>query len=140
VLAEYRSKLEATPPPPVKIEVITKTQDWVALAARQPVPDGTAMDGSKLPPKVDIFNFGEPHTLKRNIRFTNSRLVGGAQLLDGVRWENVIFEGMHIRYNGGEVELLNVKFVNCTFEVNSTPRGREVVEFVALKSPHLKIG
>ena len=48
-----------------------------------------------------------------------------SQTLDGTHWLGVTFVNMRIRYKGGEVELQNVRFINCTFEFSNDPRAVE---------------
>jgi hypothetical protein len=49
-----------------------------------------------------------------------SMLQNCVQVLDGMSFESVTFSNSIIRYNGGPVELKNVAFVNCAFEVTLT--------------------
>ncbi len=50
--------------------------------------------------------------------------------LDGLRLRNVIFLNSKMIYAGGPAEMENVYFVNCTFDVRRSPKGREL--FAAL--------
>ncbi len=43
--------------------------------------------------------------------------------LDGLRLRNVIFRGSKIIYRGGPIEMKNVYFVNCKFEIPRNPNG-----------------
>jgi hypothetical protein len=60
---------------------------------------------------------------------------GVSQTLDGLRWNDVIFINVHIKYAGGETELRNVTFVNCTFEIVDSPRGTNMTNYVVLGIP-----
>jgi hypothetical protein len=66
-------------------------------------------------------------------------LVGGvagvSQALDGIRWKNVNFVNIHIRYEGAEVLLSNVRFVNCTFDIVNDHRGELVTDYAILSVP-----
>ena len=44
---------------------------------------------------------------------------GGGMVLDGWQLRNVIFQNVHIVYNGGPLIMNNVYFVNCTFEMKA---------------------
>ena len=47
--------------------------------------------------------------------------------MDGFHWLNgITFVNMRIRYNGGEVELRNVRFVNCSFEIANNLRALQL--------------
>jgi hypothetical protein len=61
------------------------------------------------------------------------------QTLDGFRWINSTFVRFKIRYDGGEVELQNVRFVDCTFELPNDTRGNAVAAAIANLSPKLLI-
>jgi hypothetical protein len=88
---------------------------------------------------------GVVQKLSDNFFVENVVLVGGVegvrQTLDGIRWRNVIFQNVHIRYEGREVLLENVKFVNCTFDIAPDSRGAQVTDYAILqKPPKLVIG
>jgi hypothetical protein len=51
--------------------------------------------------------------------------------LDGLRINNVIFQHMHIKYSGGALELKDVYFVDCTFEVEQSRNAVQFAEQVA---------
>jgi hypothetical protein len=42
---------------------------------------------------------------------------GGAVALDGLEFRNVILQNVHVYYYGGPVQMTNVYFLNCTFEM-----------------------
>ena len=58
---------------------------------------------------------------------------GGAQILDGMQFKNVIFQGVEIYYNGGPVLLTNVTFINCTFKMIAAQNSRGLA--TAILSP-----
>lgn len=60
---------------------------------------------------------------------------GVTQTLDGIRWSDTVFINVHIKYEGGEMELRNVTFVNCTFEIVDSPRGTDVTNYIVLGIP-----
>ena len=45
------------------------------------------------------------------------------------------FVGTRIRYNGGDVELTKVKFVNRTLELPPNDRGSRIADYAALLAP-----
>lgn len=60
--------------------------------------------------------------------------------LDNVRWKNVAFVNMRIRYLGGDLDLENVIFVNCTFELTPSPKASNLLEYAALDQQKLSVG
>lgn len=55
--------------------------------------------------------------------------------LDGMRLKNIILKNSKIIYAGGPVEMENVYFVNCTFEVSKRPNGQSFANTVLASSP-----
>jgi hypothetical protein len=139
-LAEYRSALE----PLVTGTTFIFTPMKHAIYERGPGPhvydhinyDFTNVSGNAIvlpkPPE------------KANTTFKSSVIKGGYQLLDGLHWINVTFVGTHISYNNGELDLQNVRFVNCTFEVPAkalpTPRAERLIDYAALQQDKLSFG
>jgi hypothetical protein len=83
--------------------------------------------------------------LSDNITIQRLVLVGGVdgvrQTLDGIRWIDDVFVNVQIRYEGGEVMLENVKFVNCTFDIANDPNGAKVTDYAIVgKPPSVVIG
>jgi hypothetical protein len=54
--------------------------------------------------------------------------------LDGVRFKNVIVQNSRISYQGGPVELDNVYFVNCTFDIPRTEPSFELADRILAAS------
>jgi len=87
----------------------------------------------------DVFESSAPPKLNSNVVIDGPAVFVGmvpdaSQTLDGIHWLNgITFVNMRIRYNGGEVELSNVRFVNCTFEFIPSPRAIQLAEFVTLR-------
>jgi hypothetical protein len=76
--------------------------------------------------------------LKDNIVVADSKIVGGHQRLDiGVHFRNVVFVGTRIQYGGGELDIENVSFVNCTFEIPAQARGFLLAQYVVLNQKSL---
>jgi hypothetical protein len=55
--------------------------------------------------------------------------------LDGYKLKNVIIRGATIVYHGGPIEMENVYFVNCTFEVPKTSNAQQVLAAVLASTP-----
>ncbi len=55
---------------------------------------------------------------------------GGGVTLDKMHLRNVIFLNVHIIYSGGPVQLENVSFLNCTFQVAPVTNGRQFAQAV----------
>jgi hypothetical protein len=76
--------------------------------------------------------------LSNNISVSGGVFIGevpdASQTLDGIHWYNNVFVNMKIRYDGGEVELRDVRFINCTFEVAQNPRGLQMAYGIAATS------
>jgi hypothetical protein len=130
-LAQYHSALEVLPHwmPTFKAD---KTIDHemtilgTGLRIRGFIIDGENVEG-------DLVQLGPiPKSQPLTILFDRDVLKDGTQTLDDISWQNVLFIGMHIRYEGGPVELKNVTFVNCTFDAPNTTHGRQVVNYAAL--------
>jgi hypothetical protein len=70
---------------------------------------------------------------------SNIALKGGVegvtQTLDGIHWVEDVFINVRVRYKGGEVQLTNVRFVDCTFDVPPIPRGAQVLNYAILSKP-----
>ena len=56
-------------------------------------------------------------------------------VLDGFRLKNIIIKDSKIIYEGGPVEMENVYFVNCTFEVSRRPNGQSFASTVLASAP-----
>jgi hypothetical protein len=74
-----------------------------------------------------------------NVRIKNLTITGAAQTLDGLHWENVTFIGSRLRYQGGELDLRNVRFVRCRFGLASDERGARLATALALGQSSLVI-
>jgi hypothetical protein len=55
--------------------------------------------------------------------------------LDGLRMKNIIFKDTKIIYEGGQVEMENVYFVNCTFEISRRLNGQKFASSVLASAP-----
>lgn len=57
-------------------------------------------------------------------------VLGGGITLDNLHLKNVTLVNTHIVYSGGAVQLENVQFLNCTFELTSTNNTRQLAEHI----------
>jgi hypothetical protein len=69
----------------------------------------------------------------------NLTLTGAAQTLDGIHWRNVTFIGTHLRYEGGPLDLDNVRFVRCRFGFDAKENGARLANAIALGQTSITI-
>ena len=89
-----------------------------------------------VPPLVRKFSINDVRI--RNLVIATP--TGASQTLDGIHWKDVIFVGAHIKYEGGDLDLQNVRFVNCTFDVIPSPKAQQFIDYAALAMDKLEIG
>jgi hypothetical protein len=77
--------------------------------------------------------------LSDNVRVEGITIEGASQTLDGMRWKNVTFVAMRLRYEGGEVSLEDVKFVHCRFGFTTDERGAKLADAIALGKTSIEI-
>jgi hypothetical protein len=139
-LAEYRSALEPTPPI-AGLSWVIATPDAaedVVFIGRPLTLDQVNFDLTFLGQRTG-FKVNPPlkGLLSEHVTIENAYIKGGSNVLDGIHWANVVFIGSHIVYRGGEVELRNVRFVNCSFEVPRSDQGAKLVNYAALATQYL---
>jgi hypothetical protein len=61
--------------------------------------------------------------------------IGGAAILDGMQLRNVIFQNVHVVYNGGPLIMTNVYFINCTFDMKSSKNTQKLALATLEPSP-----
>lgn len=137
-LAEYRSALETAPLIPDDRTVLSAPRKLAPNSHTRIGDFLSVVDGSGLANGAE-FLVPPSQVLASGVWVQDLTFVGGAQTLDGIHWRDVMFIRAHIRYQGGELELRNVRFVNCTFEIAKTGRGEEVTRYVTLDSPVLAL-
>ena len=54
----------------------------------------------------------------------------GRQSFDGILWKDSVFVNMQIEYDGGAMELQDVRFINCTFTMKYTPRADKFADLI----------
>jgi hypothetical protein len=132
-LAQFRSAQEKTPATTqMPVRVLTPK----SVAARSVLDPKTlstsVLDASALPEEAEILIPPHSRLFVDNVRVNDLTLEGASQTLDGIHWQNVTFVHSRIRYEGGEVELRNVRFVNCTFGIELSSKGVRLADAVAL--------
>lgn len=131
-LAEYRSWM--APP-------ISASWQRAELVAPRNISAGThvtpsmfgapVLDATGLPQEAEFLLPPHSRLFVDNVWVEGLTLVGASQTLDGMHWKDVTFADARIRYEGGEVELKNVRFVNCTFGFISDDRGARLADAIA---------
>jgi hypothetical protein len=139
-LAQFRSTQEKAPAATqMPLQVLTPK----SVAARSVLDPKTlsasVLDASALPEEAEILIPPHSRLFVDNVRVSDLTLEGASQTLDGIHWQNVTFVSSRIRYEGGEMELQNVRFVNCTFGIELSDKGVRLADAVALEPVSLVI-
>ena len=92
---------------------------------------GNYLDATSMPPTAEILEPPSSRLFVDDVRVENLAIAGGTQTLDGMHWKNVIFIGTRLRYEGGEVDLQNVRFVHCMFGFTTDGRGARIASAIA---------
>jgi hypothetical protein len=93
---------------------------------------GEYLDATLMPDTAEIFLPPSTRTFKDYIRVEDVTISGAAQTLDGIRWRDVTFIGTRLRYESGDLDLVNIHFVRCRFGLPSDERGARVANAIAL--------
>ncbi len=119
LLANYRSALQTIP-------------DLDAPFHGSPVRTPTEISHQSIkggsPAIANAHPAGQLALLVSDVRIINPAF----QLLDGIRWRDVVFVDTSIEYYGGPVELTNVRFINCDFIVHAGANATRFLEYAAL--------
>src|SRR6266446_5670608 len=120
LLANYRSSLQTAP----DLEA-----PFLGPAVR------TATEISHLSIKGGSPAIADAHVAGgRALLVSDVRIIKPAfQLLDEIRWRDVVFVDTSIEYYGGPVELTNVRFINCDFIVHAGANATKFLEYAALE-------
>jgi hypothetical protein len=141
VLANYKSSLEPQPRMNGQQAPVEKS---IVLSVEAATVNKSTLPGSFLvAPPGATFEFLETPFIRRLANGPSIQGVGfmnASQTLDGFHWDDVAFVSTLIRYEGGEVELRNARFINCTFQMSDSPRTAKVASYIVLDQPYLKIG
>jgi hypothetical protein len=93
---------------------------------------GNYLDATLMPDTAEILLPPFSRAFADHIRVEDITILGAAQTLDGIRWRNVTFIGTRLRYEGGGLDLQNVRFVRCRFGFSSDVRGARLANAIAL--------
>jgi hypothetical protein len=100
---------------------------------------GSFIDATLMPHTSELLEPPSSRTFADKVRVENLTFAGATQTLDGLRFKNVTFIGTRLRFEGGQVELQNVHFINCTFGFTTDARGARLANAVALGHTSLLI-
>lgn len=100
---------------------------------------GKYLDATTMPDTVEILVPPSRRSFADFVRVDNLTIAGAAQTLDGIRWRDVTFIGTRVRYDAGDLDLQNVRFVRCRFVIPSDERGGRLANAVALGITSIKI-
>jgi hypothetical protein len=100
---------------------------------------GSFIDATLMPHTSELLEPPSSRTFADKVRVENLTFAGATQTLDGLRFKNVTFIGTRLRFEGGQVELQNVRFVRCTFGFTTDARGARLANAVALGHTSLLI-
>jgi hypothetical protein len=92
---------------------------------------GSYLDATLMPDTAEILLPPYSRAFVDNIRVENVTIAGASQTLDGIRWRNVMFVGTRLRYEGGGLDLQNVRFVRCRFGFPADARGAALADAIA---------
>jgi hypothetical protein len=139
-LAQFRSTQEMAPEvTQMPLQVLTPK----SVAARSVLDPKTlsasVLDATALPEEAEILIPPHSRLFVDDVRVSDLTLEGASQTLDGIHWQNVTFVHSRIRYEGGEMELKNVRFVNCTFGIELGEKGVRLADAIALEPVSLVI-
>lgn len=133
-LAQYRSALEELPP------VGFSPHGKIVVSGGPQLIGGDFFDfGSSREDNI-VLKRGPDGRMPYHILAKGSMFQGGAQLLDGIYWDNVTFVRTRIRYSGGKVFLRRINFVKCSFDVVNDPAGNRFLDFATRGLPQLFVG
>ena len=100
---------------------------------------GDYLDATLMPETSEVLLPPSTRNFNDNVRVEGLTIEGASQTLDGVRWRNVTFIGMRLRYEGGGISLQNVKFVRCRLGFVTDERGAKLANAIALGETSIEI-
>ena len=90
------------------------------------------LDATRMPESTEVLVPPATRSIRDNVLVEDLTIAGASQTLDGIRWRNVTFVGTRLIYGKGPLDLENVHFVNCTFELPPDDRGARLADAIAL--------
>jgi hypothetical protein len=100
---------------------------------------GDYLDATLMPETSEVLLPPSTRNFNDNVLVEGLTIEGASQTLDGVRWKNVTFVGMRLRYEGGEISLQNVKFVRCRLGFVTDERGAKLANAIAMGETSIEI-
>jgi len=100
---------------------------------------GNYLDATLLPDTSEVLLPPQSRSFNDGVRVENISISGAAQTLDGIHWRNVTFIGTRLRYEDGDLDLENVRFVRCRFGIPSDDRGARLASALALGQSSIAI-
>jgi hypothetical protein len=100
---------------------------------------GDYLDATLMPETSEVLLPPSTRNFNDNVRVEGLTIEGASQTLDGLRWKNVTFVGMRLRYEGGEISLQNVKFVRCRLGFVADERGAKLADAIAMGETSIEI-
>jgi len=100
---------------------------------------GTLLDATNMPLRSEILEPPASRLFADSVRVENITIVGATQTLDGIHWKNVTFIGTRLRYEGGELDLNNVRFIHCLYGFEANERGGRIATAIARGETRLVI-
>jgi hypothetical protein len=129
----YRAYLNSVtiplgPQTPLSANVVTHY-----VTSQENFPQGiirmSVMGASKTNDAADLGTVST-HGVNRNLAAGPSLLIAEtpALVLDNLYAKRVLFVNSRVIYRGGPIDLENVYFLNCTFEIENQPKGQELAK------------
>jgi hypothetical protein len=100
---------------------------------------GNYLDATLMPETSEVLLPPSTRNFSDNVRVEGLTIEGASQTLDGMRWRNVTFVGMRLRYEGGQVSMQNVKFIRCRFGFTTDELGAKLANAIALGQTSIEI-
>lgn len=93
---------------------------------------GDTLDATRLAATAEIVVPPARRSLEDNVAVEKLTIAGASQTLDGIRWTDVTFVGTRVKYAKGQLDMENVRFVNCTFDFPADAGGSRLSNAIAL--------
>jgi hypothetical protein len=93
---------------------------------------GNVLDATGMPSTSEIVEPPASRLFVDDVRVEGLTIAGAAQTIDGIHWKNVTFVGTRLRYEGGELDLQNVRFIHCMFGFTTDRRAARIANAIAL--------
>jgi hypothetical protein len=90
------------------------------------------LDATRMAESMEVLVPPARRLIRDNVLVEDLTITGASQTLDGIRWHNVTFVGTRLLYAKGPLDLENVHFVNCTFELPPDDQGARLADAIAL--------